>query len=111
MALKDRILRDNHKIFMNQDHFAETHTWNGVPFVTVPDDSEALKRKNNNVVDVSWDGNTIDKVIFVPEDSLPARAEPNTTVILDGVQMRVADVIDAIGMKEIHLTLHDPKAV
>ena len=104
MALKDRIPRDNHKIFMNQDHFAETHTWNGVPFVTVPDDSEALKRKNNNVVDVSWDGNTIDKVIFVPEDSLPARAQPNEQVIFDGVMMRVAYIVDAIDMKEIHLS-------
>ena len=95
MALKDRIPLDNHRIFMNQDHFAETHTWNGVPYV----------------VDIGWDGNTIDKVLFVPTDSLPARAEPNTTVILDRVQMRVVDVIDAIGMKEIHLTLHEPKAV
>ena len=111
MALKDRIPRDIHKIFMNEDHFANVHTWNGVPFVTVKDDDEALKRKNNNAVDVSWDGNTIDRVLYVPEDSLPARATPNTTVILDNVQMRVVDVIDAIGMKEIHLTLHDAKAV
>ena len=61
IALKYRILLDNHRIFMNQDHFAETHTWNGVPFVCVPDDNEAMKRKNNNVVDIGWDGNTIDK--------------------------------------------------
>ena len=111
MALKDRIPLDNHRIFMNEDHFADVHTWNGVPFVCVKDDDEALKRKNNNVVDVSWDGNTIDRVLFVPEDSLPARAVPNTTVMLDKKQMRVTDVIDAVGMKEIHLTLHDPKVV
>lgn len=111
MALKDRILSDNHKIFMNKDHYGEDHTWNGVPFVTVPDDEVRLKRKNNNVNDISWDGNTLDKVIFVPEDSLPARAQANESVILDGVQMRVIDVIDAVGMKEIHLTLHYTKAV
>ena len=42
MALKDRILRDNHKVFMNTDHFAEEHTWNGVPFTTVPDDISVI---------------------------------------------------------------------
>lgn len=111
MALKDRIPLDNHRIFMNKDHFATDHTWNGVPFVCVSDDLEALKRKNNNVNDISWDGNTLDIVVFVPTDSLPARAQPNEAVIVDDVQMRVLDVIDAVGMKEIHLTLHYTKAV
>lgn len=111
MALRDRFARDNHKIFMNTDHFGETHTWNGIPFVCVPDDSEALKRKNNNVNDLSWDVNTIDKVLFVPSDSLPARAQPNEFVLLDGRQMRVLGIIDAIGMKEIHLTYRTSKDV
>ena len=111
MALKDRIARDNHKIFMNTDHFAETHTWNGIPFVCVPDDTEALKRKNNNVNDISWDNDIVDKVLFVPEDSLPARAQPNEFVLFDDIQMRVSNVIDAIGMKEIHLTIGWSKGV
>lgn len=104
MSLKSRIPRDNHHIFMNTDHFAEEHTWNGVPFVCVPDDTEALKRKNNNVNDVGWQEDVVDKVIFVPEDSLPARAQPNEQVIFDGVMMRVAYIVDAIDMKEIHLS-------
>lgn len=104
MALKDRIPRDNHKIFMNTNHFAETHTWNGVPFTCVEDDTEALKRKNNNVNDLSWDANMVDKVLFVPIDSIPARAQPNEFVLYDNTQMRVLMVIDSIGMKEIHLT-------
>lgn len=111
MALKDRIPRDNHKVFMNEDHFAEVHTWNGIPFTTVKDDDEALKRKNNNVNDISWQENTVDKVLFVPEDSLPGRAQANEFVILDGVQMRVSNVIDAVGMKEIHLTVPTAKGV
>ena len=111
MALKDRIPRDNHKIFMNTDHFAETHTWNGIPFVCVQDDTEALKRKNNNVNDLSLDSNIVDKVLFVPLDSLPARAQANEFVVLDNVQMRVLHVVDAIGMKEIHLTLRWTKDV
>ena len=111
MALKDRIPKDNHRVFMNTDHFAETHTWNGIPFTCVPDDTEALKRKNNNVNDISWDNDMLDKVLFVPADSLPARAQPNEFVLLDGVQMRVLDVIDAIDMKEIHLTIGFAKGV
>ena len=105
MALRDRFERDNHKIFMNEDHFAEKHTWNGEEFTCVPDDTEALKRKNNNVNDISWDNNALDMVLFVPEDSLPARAQPNEFVLFDDHQVRVADVIDAKGMKEIHLSL------
>ena len=111
MALKDRIPRDNHKIFMNPSHFAEEHTWNGVPFVCVMDDTEALKRKNNNVNDISWQEDTVDKVLFVPEDSLPARAQANEFVLLDNVEMRVLRVLDSIGMKEIHLTVTVAKGV
>ena len=111
MALKDRFFRDNHSIFMNMDHFAETHFWNGVAFVCVPDDTEALKRKNNNVNDISWDADIVDKVIFVPEDSMPARAQPNEQVIFDGVLMKVLDVVDAVGMKEIHLNARWAKGV
>ena len=111
MALKDRIPRDNLSIFMNTDHFANTHTWNGETFTCVEDDTEALKRKNNNVNDIGWQEDTVDKVLFVPEDSLPARAQPNEQVIFDDVLMRVSNVIDAIGMKEIHLTVGYGKAV
>lgn len=111
MALKDRIQRDNTRIFMNQEHFADVHTWNGLKFVCMADDTEALKRKNNNVVDVSWEQDTVDKVIFVPEGSLPGRAQPNEQVVFDGVLMKVMDVIDAMGMKEIHLSLGWAKGV
>ena len=107
MALKDRIARDNHAIFINPDHFAEEHTWNGLPFYCVPDDTEALKRSS----DSAWQENTVDMVLFVPEDSLPARAQPNEQALFDGAPVRVVDVIDAKGMKEIHLSLPYAKGV
>ena len=44
MALKDRILNDIERCYMRQDHFAETHYWNGSEIVGVTDDEEALKR-------------------------------------------------------------------
>ena len=111
MALKDRIARDSTKLFMNQEHFADVHSWNGLQFICVADDTEALKRKNNNLIDVSFEGNTVDKVIFVPEDSLPGRAQPNEQVVFDGVLMKVMNVIDSMGMKEIHLSLGWAKGV
>ena len=111
MALKDRILDDINKVFLNLDHFAEYHYWNGIKILCVPDEEEALKRKNNNVNDISWQEDMVDKVLFVPEDSLPARAQPNEQVIYDGVMMKVLNVIDAIGMKEIHLTVGFAKGV
>ena len=53
----------------------------------------------------------MDKVLFVPEDSLPARAQANEFVVLDNTQMRVLHVVDAVGMKEIHLTYRWTKDV
>lgn len=94
MALKDRIARDNRNIFMNTDHVAEEHTWNGVKFTCVPDDTTTKHIQFNSATQ---------KLIFVPENSLPGRAQPNEFIILDNVQMRVLDVIDADGMKEILL--------
>ena len=58
MPLKDRIQADVKRVFMNHSHFAEYHTWNGRRFQCVTDDETALKRKNNNVVDLNWDNNT-----------------------------------------------------
>ena len=111
MALKDRIAEDINRVFLQMDHFAETHYWNGEEITCVPDEEEALKRKNNNVNDISWDNDMLDMVLYVPEDSLPARAQPNEFVLYDNVQMRVLRIIDAIGMKEIHLSLGWAKGV
>ena len=52
MALKDRIAADNTRVFMNMDHFAEYHYWNGARIRCVPDEELAIKRKNNNVNDI-----------------------------------------------------------
>ena len=71
MALKDRIADDINKIFMNQDHFAEIHYWNGIEITCVPDDEDSLKRKNNNVNDISWDNNTREILIHTPLLTFP----------------------------------------
>lgn len=111
MALKDRIESDNKRLFMNPGHFAEEHTWNGIPFTCVTDEDEALKRKNNNVVDISWDNNTRDVLIYVPEKDLPGRAQPNEHINFDNRPMKVLQVQNDMGMLAIMLVANIPKAV
>ena len=111
MALKDRIARDNHRVFMNKNHFADRHTWNGIEFTCVTDEEAALKRKNNNVNDVAWDNNTREVMVYVPTESLPGRAEPNEYVLFDNQQMKVLQVNEDMGMLTIVLVANYAKAV
>lgn len=114
MALKDKIRTDRHTVFMRLDHFAEdTHTWNGKPIPNcIVADDEALKRKNNNVVDVSWDNTTVDKLIYVPVEDWPDRYPvPNDSGYFDRVYMRILQVQNDGGMLAILLATNQPRAV
>ena len=111
MALADRIARDNTRIFMNAGHFAEEHTWNGICFSCVTDEDAALKRKNNNVVDVSWDNNTRETLIYVPADAFPGKPQPNEHGYFDNRPMKVLQVQEDMGMLAIVLVAYEPKAV
>jgi len=111
MALKDRIADDITRIFMQLDHFAEIHYWNGFQITCVPDDEESLKRKNNNVNDISWDGNTRNILIHTPLATFPGgeEPEPNTHIMFDRKPMKVLDVQHNMGLLDITLTVHDPR--
>lgn len=111
MALKDRIEADVKRVFMNHDHFADFHTWNGRRFSCVTDEEAALKRKNNNVVDLNWDNNTTETLVYTPIEGFPGRAMPNEHVIFDGKPMKVLQVQRDMGMYSILLMSNDPKAV
>ena len=111
MALKDRIADDLTRVFMQEDHFSEKHTWNGRPFFCVTDEEAALKRKNNNVNDISWDNNTTETLMYVPRASWPGRAVPNEHGIFDGQMMKILQVQDDMGMLAILLVANMPKAV
>lgn len=113
MALKDRIAVDVHRVFMRKDHFGETHYWNGEEITCVPDEEEALKRKNNNVNDISWDNNTRNILIHTPLDDFPGRRkpEPNTHVVFDRKPMKVLSAETAMGMLHIQLVALDPREV
>ena len=111
MSLKGRIDTDINRVFLRQDHFAETHYWNGAEFLCVTDEQEALKRKNNNVNDISWDANTRKIVIYVRQDDFPGGMdpEPNTHIMFDRKPMRILDVHTNIGMLDILLEARDPR--
>ncbi len=111
MSLKDRVAADIHGVFMNQEHFAETHYWNGVPIVCVPDDEDSLKRRNNNVSDISWDNNMREILLHTPLEGFPGgrEPEPNTQVMLDRRTMWVREVQHNMGVLDIMLSARDPR--
>jgi hypothetical protein len=111
MSLKDRIASDITRCFMNLDHFGEIHYWNGNEIKCVPDDEEALKRKNNNVNDISWDNNTRSILIHTPLADFPGaeEPEPNTHVMFDRRSMKILEVANNMGMLDITLTALDPR--
>ena len=111
MALRDRVANDIMRCFMRMDHFGETHFWNGIEIVCVPDEEEALKRKNNNVNDISWDNNIRDLLIHTPLESFPGgrEPEPNTHIMFDDRPMKVLSVDHNMGVLGIRLSAFDPR--
>lgn len=111
MSLKDRITNDISRCFMRLDHFAEEHYWNGQKIICVPDEEEAIKRKNNNVNDISWDNNTRTIMIHTPLADFPGgrEPEPNTHVHFDKKPYKVLDIVRNGGVIGILLTAIDPR--
>ena len=111
MSLRERIKDDRSRVFLRPDHFAGTHTWNGVPFTCVTDEETALKRKNNNVNDISWDNNTRETVVYVREEDWPGRKVPNEHGFFDSRHMKIMQIQEDMGMLTIVLSTVSPKAV
>ncbi len=109
MALVDRIAVDVTRVFMQFDHFAEKHYWNGIAIDAVLDEETALKRKNNNVNDISWDNNTREVLVYTPVVGFPGKPEPNTQVFFDKKQMRIRQINEDMGTYAILLSSYDPR--
>lgn len=109
MALKDRLENDIQRVFMNVDHFAERHSWNGKTLWCVTDEDLALKRKNNNVVDVSWDNNTTETVVHAPVKDFPGRVEPNEQIFFDGQYMKILQRQEDCGVYTIVLVANEAR--
>ena len=113
MSLKDRIADDISRVFMNPEHFGEYHYWNGQEIICVPDEEQALKRKNNNVNDISWDNNMRDILIHTPLATFPGgvEPEPNTQVMFDRRTLWVRAIDHNMGMLGITLSARDPREI
>lgn len=111
MALKDRIASDIGRVFMNMDHFAEKHFWDYTEIICVLDDEELLKRRNNNVNDISWDNNTHEMLIYTPVNGMPKPPVPNSFVLFDRAQYRILNVEVNAGVYAITLTATEARAV
>ena len=102
MSLKDRIEADRLRVFLRRDHFADDHTWNGIPFLCVADEETALKRKNNNARET---------VLYVREEDWPGRKVPNEHGFLDNRHMKIMQIQEDMGLLTIVLSTVMPKAV
>lgn len=111
MALIDRIEKDITRVFLNHNHFASWHTWNGKKFQCVTDEEAALKRKNNNVVDLAWDNNTSEVLLYVRKEEFPGRATPNEHGFFDNRPMKILQVNEDMGMLAVLLAANYPKEV
>ena len=111
MALKDRIGEDITRVFLNHEHFASWHTWNGSRFQCVTDEEAALKRKNNNVVDLSWDNNTTETLVYCKKSEFPGIPMPNEHGVFDRRPMKILQVNEDMGMLCIALISYDPKGL
>lgn len=109
MALKDRLASDMKRVFLNFDHFAQEHSWNGKPLACVTDGEAAMKRKNNNVVDISWDNNTTEMMVYAPIAGFPGRVEPNEQVFFDGQYFRILQRQEDYGMYSILLVANEAR--
>lgn len=96
---------------MRTDHFSSKHYWNGYEINCVCDEEMALKRKNNNVNDISWDNNIRSMVIYTSLSDFPngEEPEPNTHIYFDRKPMKVLEVDNNMGVLGIHLTALEPR--
>lgn len=101
MSLKDKIQSDNRRVFMNQNHFADTHTWNGKPFLCVTDEEEAIRLN-------LWELDTKAVVVRVNKDDWPGRAVVNESGFFDNQNMRIVQIGEDCGMYTILLSSYWP---
>ena len=111
MALRDKVFGDNRGLYQNREHFSEEHSWNGVPLFCVCDGETAMRRKNHNAIDISWDNNTSEVTIYVPEKDFPGRAQTGEQGFFDRRPFKMLQVQNDMGMLTITLVTYEQKAV
>ena len=111
MPLKQKIADDRMRVFLNQNHFAEIHMWNGKPLLCVTDAELGWKRKNSTMADISWDNNQRSLMVFCRIEDMPDRAVANEHVFFDRAPYKVLEVDVDMGWYGITLVSVHPKPV
>lgn len=109
MAFKDRLQHDLDAVIFNVDSTGEYHTWNRHTIRCHVDEETALRRKNENVIDVGWDNTTTEKVIYASVEGFPSRPVPGMNVFFDDRPYRVLQAQDDMGMYTILIVATAPK--
>jgi hypothetical protein len=110
VSLRERIAGDNARL-MNLDQFGERHMWDNTEITCIIDREAALKRKNNNVVDLSWDFNYEELVLYALASAFTKKPLPQQTVLFDRNMWRVLQVGEDEGMLNVLLVRRVAKEV
>lgn len=111
MSLNEKIFSDLDTVYLNSDHFAEYHTWNGMRFKCVADTESSQKARYNLLSDISWENNLAEITLFIKKCDCPFRITANEHIYLDKRPYKVLAVHEDMGMYKVELRNHDPKAV
>lgn len=113
MPLQDRLEADARRILESTEQFATEHLWDRRPIICVVDNHTALKRKNNNVIDISWDNDSEEILLYVHESQFKGMSRPRSqqTVLFDKTIMTVSQVSLDEGVYEMILTTRKARDV
>lgn len=103
MSLKETILKDINRIFLNPDHFAEIHTLDGKPLTCVLEDPTTGTTRVGADPDLTIGVGFGDYVLRVNKSDLSKEYIANQTALFDGKPVQIDRVEEADGM--IYLTM------
>lgn len=101
MTFKEQIARDNHKVFMNLDEFAETHMVNGKEMAVQIDNNELIDREKRYQYKRSLYGDGVylkELLIYVRAEDFGKLPAVGRVLTLDGKTYTVSDAIDEDGI-------------
>lgn len=111
MALCDRLAGDCQRIFLNRDHFATEHSWNGNAILCVIDNDMDMWRKSNDAIDQHWNNATTSFIVYVDKEQFPELPQSQQSVRFDGQSMTILHVHDEMGMLAIALATNRARTV
>lgn len=107
MPLKDRIERDNEKVFINIDEFGTMHRWNDEEILCVVDSDIRTRHNRLNIIDNSFDVVMDELTIYARTKDIGYLPNAMDQVYFDGRDCRVLSAHDEMGIMEIGLRVFD----